>query len=151
VSREIGKKVDLELGLLHKLLDFYRPLVDEARKSDVGPFDLSALSNFLHSFYTGVERVFTYIAEGIDGGLPSGPAWHTRLLTSMSQATEVRPAVISEELYIRLYDYMNFRHMFRHAYAFDLKWRRMSDLVLHCEETLDRLQTELAAFFDQGP
>ena len=26
-------------------------------------------------------------------------------------------------------------------------WRKMADLVLHCEETLDRLQTELEAFF----
>lgn len=108
---------------------------------------MQALSAHLHAFYTGVEKVFSYIAKDIDGGLPTGVAWHTRLLTSMSQHTDARPAVISEDLYIRLYDYMTFRHMFRHAYAFDLKWRKMADLVLHCEDTLDRLQTELKAFF----
>ena len=71
---------------------------------------------------------------------------HSDLLTVMARPTSSRSAVISEELLETLDAYLDFRHVFRHAYTFDLKWRKMADLVLHCEETLDRLQTELEAF-----
>ena len=144
---ETHKQVKLELALLRQLVDFYRPLVEKARGSEPEPFDLSALAAGLHSFYTGIEKVFSYIAKDVDGSLPSGMSSHSRLLTAMSQPTKTRPAVISEDLFIKLYEYMDFRHVFRHAYTIELKWRKMADLVLHCEETLDRLQTELEAFF----
>lgn len=147
---ETQERVRLEMVLLRRQVDFTLPLLKKVESTEPEPYELQALAAHLHSFYTGIEKIFGHIAKDIDGGTPSGFAWHSRLLTSMSKPTESRPAVISEELYIRLYDYMTFRHMFRHAYTYDLKWRKMSDLVLHCEETLDRLEKELAAFFSTG-
>lgn len=146
---ETRERAELELVLLRRLIDFHRSLLDKVRQTDPDETELVALAGILHSFYTGIESIFKRIALEIDGSLPSGMFSHSELLTVMSQPTKVRPAVISEELYVRLYDYLDFRHVFRHAYAFELKWRKMSDLVLHCEETLDRLQTELEAFFSK--
>jgi hypothetical protein len=142
--------VNLELGLLGRNVDFFRPLLDKLRSSEPEPLELPALASYLHSFYTGVENVFKQIAQDIDGSFPSGLNSHIILLGQMAQTTDHRPAVISEELRRQLRDYMDFRHVFRHAYTFELKWRKMSDLVLHCEETLERLQTELDAFFATG-
>ena len=141
------KRVNLELALLRQLLESHCALLEKVRQTEPDQTELVALAGILHSFYTGIESVFKQIAKDIDGSLPSGMFSHSGLLTVMSQTTKVRPAVISEELYLRLYDYLDFRHVFRHAYTFELKWRKMSDLVLRCEETLDRLQTELEAFF----
>jgi hypothetical protein len=147
---ETQERVRLEMVLLRRQVDFTLPLLKKVESTEPEPYELQALAAHLHSFYTGIEKILGHIAKAIDGGMPSGFAWHSRLLTSMSQPTESRPAVISEDLYIRLYDYMTFRHMFHHAYTYDLKWRKMSDLVLHCEETLDRLEKELEAFFSTG-
>lgn len=141
------KQVDLELGLLRKLMDFFRPLLDKAQGAEPEPLELPALASYLHSFYTGVENVFKQIATDMDSSLPSGVNSHINLLGQMARGTDRRPPVISEELRRRLRDYMDFRHVFRHAYTFELKWRKMSDLVLRCEETLDRLQAELETFF----
>jgi len=144
---ETHRQVDLELGLLRKLVDFFRPLLDKAQSSEPEPLELPALASYLHSFYTGVENLFKQIAQDIDGSFPSGPDSHISLLRQMAQPTDLRPPVISEELRRQLRDYMDFRHVYRHAYTYELKWRKMADLVLHCEETLDRLHTELEAFF----
>ncbi len=61
-----------------------------------------------------------------------------------------RPAVVSGELAERLDDYLQFRHLFRHAYSFDLRWDSMNTLVLGCEETLRRLERELDQFLEAG-
>ncbi len=45
---------------------------------------------------------------------------------------------------------MEFRHVFRHAYTFDLRWDRMKTLVLGCEETLRLVEGELDGFFKAG-
>jgi len=43
---------------------------------------------------------------------------------------------------------MEFRHVFRHAYTFDLRWDRMKTLVLGCEETFQLVEGELDRFFE---
>jgi hypothetical protein len=88
------------------------------------------------------------VALEIDGSLSSRQQWHTDLLRQMTQAASMRGAVISSELSAQLVEYLNFRHVFRHAYAFELKWRKMSDLVLGAEEVLGRLEAELKVFFE---
>jgi hypothetical protein len=45
---------------------------------------------------------------------------------------------------------MEFRHLFRHAYVFDLRWDRMKPLVLGCVETLKLLEDELDRFLPAG-
>ena len=66
----------------------------------------------------------------------------------MAQSTSKRQAVVSSDLAAILGKYMLFRHVFRHAYDFELKWRKMSDLVLQTKQVLDRLEAELMDFFD---
>jgi hypothetical protein len=136
--------------MLHQLLETYRPLFEKVHSSEPDHTELGALAAVLHSFYTGIENIFKRIAMEIDDSLPSGLSSHAGLLGQMAQPTDLRPAVISGDLRLRLRHYLDFRHMFRHAYAIEMKWRKMADLVLHCEETLDRLQMELEAFFAAG-
>jgi predicted nucleotidyltransferase len=42
---------------------------------------------------------------------------------------------------------MEFRHVFRRAYTFDLRWDRMKTLILGCEDTLKLVEGELDRFF----
>lgn len=144
---ETKEKVDIELALLRRLIENHRPLLDKVRHTEPDNIELSALSACLHAFYTGIEGIFKRIALEIDGSVPTGDRWHSELLTKVTQQTSGRKPVISSGLCSALVEYMEFRHVFRHAYTFDLKWRKMSHLVLQCEKTLDQLSTELSAFF----
>ena len=147
---KVREAAKLERLQLRRLLDEYRPLVDRCAANAPSHFELAALSAMLHSFYTGVENIFKRIAVDLDGRTPRGDVWHRQLLDSMKAPGRGRPAVVSEELATNLDDYLTFRHFFRHAYTFDLRWDRMKPLVLGCEETLRILESELDRFFAAG-
>ena len=144
---ETHAKVGTELSLLNRLLHEYRDLFSMASRAEPAGIEVLALSALLHSFYTGVENVFKRIADEIDGSIPSGGRYHAQLASQMAQPLGARPAVISRDLRNRLGEYLEFRHVFRYAYSFNLDWAKMSRLVIGCEETLRLLEAELAEFF----
>jgi hypothetical protein len=149
VWRETQQKAGLDIELLGRLLDDHRDLLESVCGEEPGRTELLALSALLHSFYTGIENVFKRIALEIDGNLPTGYRSHSDLLVQMARPNEKRNAVISDELRLRLGEYMDFRHVFRHAYSFDLKWRKMAGLVTGCGETLNLVGGAVATFFGE--
>jgi hypothetical protein len=82
--------------------------------------------------------------------MPDGAWWHKDLLDSMADTVGNRQPLLSSGLRGRLKEYMEFRHVFRHAYTFDLRWDRMKTLVLGCEETLQLVEDELDRYFQTG-
>jgi hypothetical protein len=58
----------------------------------------------------------------------------------------IRPAVLNEALWLRLQDYLAFRHFFRHAYGYTLEWAKLRPLVTGMAATLTELQSQLTAF-----
>lgn len=148
---ETWKRVELELSQLHHLLQSQSDLLSRAKEQEPTGTELLAIAALLHSFYTGIENAFKRIAAEIDGRMPTGQKSHADLLLQMESGTEKRPAVISEGLRLRLGEYMNFRHVFRHAYSFELQWSRMKGLVLNVEDTLSQFGSAMQAFFDAGP
>ena len=144
---ETREKTELEIGQLRDLFAHYRNLLEKVRDSAPETIEVSALGSFLHSFYTGVENIFKRIATEVDRAGPSGERWHAELLVAVSQPRPHRAAVISPHLKLALVEYLEFRHMFRHAYDHLLRWSRMNGLVLNAEEVLNRLEAELRSFF----
>ena len=147
---KLRRQVTVERQQLHRLLEMYRPLIERCAVVPPDDTELSALAAMLHSFYNGFENIFKRVAAELDGGLPSGEFWHRELMDSMTMPIGERSAVLSEKLIERLDDYLEFRHFFRHAYTFDLRWDRMKTLVLGCEETLQLVEGELDRFFEVG-
>jgi predicted nucleotidyltransferase len=112
-------------------------------------FVMHALASYLHQFYTGCERIFERIAVSLDGGLPGGAFSHANLLAQMARELPgIRPAVLHEALWLRLQDYLAFRHFFRHAYGHTLEWARLRPLVADMAATRTDLQDQLTAFLD---
>ncbi len=147
----LSRQVAVEREQLHRLLETHRPLLVQCSESRPNPIELSALAALLHSFYNGVENILKRISAEIDSAPPSGEFWHRKLLDSMALPRKSRPAAISRVLNDRLSEYLEFRHIFRHAYTFELHWEKMSSLVLGCEETLRLLEAELDKFLREGP
>jgi len=61
---------------------------------------------------------------------------------------DIRPAVISENLYENLKEYLKFRHLFRHIYGFELKWERIKPLVLSMPDVFDNFKKDIGKFLD---
>ena len=148
---KLAKQINVEREQLRRLIEIHSRLLAICAHQPPNEIELSALAALLHSFYTGVENIFKRVAVELDGEAPRGEAWHRQLLDSMAISTKVRGALISESLRDTLSEYLAFRHVFRQAYSFDLRWEKMSALVINCEATFRRLETELEAFLRTAP
>ncbi len=146
----LQEQVTLEQGQLHRLFEVHRPLIEKCAVTPPNNIELSALAAMLHSFYSGIENIFKRATLELGDRMPGGESWHKELLDGMTQATGNRNPVLSPGLRGRLKEYMEFRHVFRHAYTFDMRWVRMKTLVLGCEETLMLVEGELDRFFEAG-
>jgi hypothetical protein len=146
VSDDLRGYFETECRQIDRLMDEYRPLLARIAAREPDNFERSALAAMLHSFYTGVENIFKRIAIATDSGLPGGQNWHRDLLSSMAQPGAHRPAALSPAARLALRPYLDFRHVFRHGYGFDLQWDKMAGLVRGCEETWRLVQKELAEF-----
>jgi hypothetical protein len=147
-SDKLTKQVRVELDQLSHLVQEYLPLIPTAENKPPSKVEISALAAFLHSFYTGIENIFGRIYIELNGRKASGESWHKELLCSMTDK-KFGP-LISKELCTILSGYLTFRHVFRQAYTFDLRWEKMQPLVLKCNDTLNQLSDELSARFDLG-
>ena len=146
----LRKQVTFERTQLRRLVETHRSLLEKCATNPPSDIELSALAALLHSFYNGIESILKRTTLELGDRLPSSEFWHKDLLDAMTQATGQRPAVLSPGLQARLKEYMEFRHVFRHAYTFNLRWERMKPLVLRCEETLALVENELDRFFQAG-
>lgn len=144
---ETRKRVEFELAQLRRLLDSNRQLLARLQDTDPDSTELLAVGALVHSFYNGVENVLKRVALEIDQSMPSGQKWHSDLLLQMEEANDARPPLLSKQQRLKLGEYMDFRHVFRHAYSFDLTWQKMRGLVLGLDEALDELDLTMRAFF----
>jgi len=119
-----------------------------ARSASVDPDAyLNSVALNLHSWYSGLERVFELIALELDGGTLGGEAWHTELLRQVAlDLPNVRPPVIQSETAMHLDEYRKFRHRIRNIYATSLDPDRMQSLVEELPTLWASVRGEIAAF-----
>jgi purine/pyrimidine-nucleoside phosphorylase len=143
VSPKLRKQIQVDLNQLRALLNRHPALLARCAQETPSDVELDALAALLHAFYTGVENIFKRIALEQDGNLPKSAVWHADLLNSMAEPSAMRPAVITQDLRKTLRGYLDFRHVFRHAYTFELQWSKMVAQVLNLQQTFDLLEKQL--------
>ncbi|MBN2033594.1 MAG: hypothetical protein JW836_09975 [Deltaproteobacteria bacterium] len=112
---------------------------------DEGYMDGVALN--LHNFYTGIESIFEDIARTVDGAVPEGANWHQELLVQMAaDLAGSRPPVIRRSTRDSLDEYRAFRHLVRNVYTFNLRPKRLSDLVERIRICFMDLRSDLEEF-----
>ncbi len=148
--KKVRDEIELEIKRIEKLLNHYKPLLKKVKTQKPDFIELGSLAALLHSFYNGLENIFTRIARKIDQKMPKGEMWHLQLLEQMARQTDKRKyTIISDETYKDLRKYLGFRHFSRHAYAFDLEWQLMKDLVERLEDVKERTLYEIKLFISR--
>jgi len=132
-----------ELAKLEKLVQ--RLATQQGRVDDEEISESAALR--LHNFYTGCERIFKLIASEVNGVWSQDLDWHKRLLNQVAlEVPNIRPAVISPETRKDLEELLNFRHVIRNIYSFELKPERVEELVRSTIALFPRFAREIEAF-----
>ena len=132
-----------ELAKLEKLV---QRLATQAGRVDDEEISESAALR-LHNFYTGCERIFKLIASEVNGVLSHNLDWHKRLLNQVAlDVPNIRPAVISPATQTVLEELLNFRHVIRNIYGFELKPERIEELVAITIDLFPRFTSEIETF-----
>lgn len=147
-DKKLIKKIKFELNQIENLLSKYKDLINKCEDEKPDLIELTALASVLHSFYSGVENIFSLIAKNIDNNSPEGENWHKELLIQMQKENDERNKVISENIKDDLVELLAFRHFYRHSYSFSLDWKEMKDIVLNLFETWERVQKDINKFIE---
>lgn len=142
----VATRIRLELTDLERLL---HQIAEGWRRAEQEEDDLclDSVALNLYGFYSGLERIFSQIAEVIDGAVPLGENGNRRLLKRMAQENPpVRPAVISASAGERLAGYLGFQQAVYHAYVYRFEGSQMELLVKSAPGLIAQLKAELTAF-----
>jgi len=140
------RRIHQELAELERVLGRIQEGWERSRRSN-DDYYLDGVALNLHGFYSGYERIFTHIAETIDGDLPRGEDWHSLLLRQMkTEVPGIRPAVVSTETGAILDDLRKFRHVVRNVYTHHIDPVRLGKLVKNSSESFSQLRAEISAF-----
>jgi len=150
----LAERLRADLQMLERVVERAESALQRATQQiQDQDYFLAAAALDLHGFYTGIERLLELIADELDARRPAGSYWHRELLTQMSLAISgVRPVVIASATHVALMDYLEFRHVVRNVYTFNLRSGRVIELVRGLRPTFDLVQHDLlalAAFLDE--
>ena len=127
---EVADDIEVEMRRIDRLSADLASVMDElGRHPDLSRWIHESIALKLHNFYTGCERIFQIVATELNGGLPSGTDWHTRLLDRMSQQRDRRIPVVEPATAQMLQPYLGFRHVVRNIYGFELDAGRLMELA----------------------
>lgn len=142
------KAIDLYNDIMHELQNL-ETLADELKT--VKDFDSLGgrrmIGSILHDSYNCCERIFRLIVGEINGAIPFGHEWHRQLLNKVIyDVKDVRPAIVSKELASELEEYLEFRHVFRNIYGFELLGDRLIRLKDKHNNTFNKFSGEIKKF-----
>jgi hypothetical protein len=150
IYQELANRIKDEIDDLDRIVNRVLFAWPEAQKSlsDQNVY-LDSVALNLHSFYSGLERIFELIARHIDRNLLDTITWHRDLLFQMNQeVNELRPAVVSHDHTQELDKYRRFRHLVRNVYTINLQPLKIKELVEDLPELWTGIRAELYAFAD---
>lgn len=102
----------------------------EERKLEKRIAALESTAYQLHNLYCAFEDLFKIVSDVFENHIQDKSQYHIELLKRMTISIEgIRPLLLSQESYILLDNIRSFRHLFRHAYAYELD-RRKVQIVL---------------------
>ncbi len=145
---KIAIRIRSELNELEDVLLRIKEGWERAQRSG-DDYYLDGVALNLHSLYSGLERLFELIAVNVDGIKPDKENWHRELLKQMTnEVKQVRPAVISEESYLKLDIYRGFRHVVRNVYTINFDPLKVTKLVDDAPAVFHTGKKKLSAFAD---
>ena len=141
--------IDDELISLRRIVDNIQTAMEEIGDNP-NQLEINGLAAYLHQYYTGIEGIFRRIALQIDGSFATGERYHLDLLNQMAQdIPNERRALIKPQQYMVLKDYLSFRHFFRHAYGYQLRWQELRFKLLIIPETFEQLSQSISDLFQE--
>lgn len=121
----------------------------EVRKSifEESQANMESLAYQLHNLYCAFEDLFKIVADHFENTIEDKTRYHIELLKRMSIPIEgIRPYLLTEDAAKLLDELRSFRHLFRHAYNYEIDPRKLK-IVLEDAHKLKKDYKELVTDF----
>ncbi len=106
-----------------------------------------SLGYYLHNLYSAIEENFEQIARTFENTVEDKRKYHRELLRRMTLEIEgIRPKVISKETFKFLDELRAFRHLFRHAYDYELESKKIKELKEKVVNNFSKLKEDFKNF-----
>ena len=111
-------------------------------------YDLVILADIIADFYTCLETAFVRISKFFENSLDQDK-WHRHLLEKMVLVIPgIRDAVLRDETYHLLDEFLRFRHFKRYYYDFDYDRDRMCFLEKKLNQSILLVKADLESFLE---
>jgi len=122
----------------------------EERRRGEGEANLESLAYQLHNLYCAFEDLMKIVADFFENHIDDSAHYHSALLWRMKMPIEgVRPALLSETSYKLLDSLRAFRHVFRHAYSYELDPKKLALVVEDALKLRGLYQRDIDRFLEQ--
>ncbi len=139
---EINKSLSVLARIESYIMDFQQQKLTRTPGLDEAMIITQALTNY----YTCIETIFLRISKFFENSLDQ-EQWHRSLLEKMTlEIEDIRPKVISGEVYSALLELLKFRHFSRYYFELDYDWDKLLYLLKKFNEMHDRAKADLLEF-----
>jgi len=122
----------------------------EERRRGKGEANLESLAYQLHNLYCAFEDLMKIVADFFENHIDDSAHYHSALLWRMKMPIEgVRPALLSETSYKLLESLRAFRHVFRHAYSYEIDPKKLALVVEDALKLRGLYQRDIDRFLEQ--
>lgn len=146
----LKEKIEYELSRINKLFDSGKPLLDLCKIKEPDFIEASAAGSFLQSFYNGIEGIILLIFKTIGENIPNDFSWHKKLLEQTFIRNDKRTIIFSSEHKGKLFDYLSFRHYFRHSYGHEIDWNRLNPLINGVTDFWKIIENDVKVFVENN-
>ena len=121
---------DYQIKQIENIYEILKKKAVAIEKKRVAEESVESGGYWIHNLYCAFEDLFKLVAGFWENSLSTDGEYHIQLLKRMQIEIEgVRPALLSSAGYRLLNELRAFRHVFRHAYSYDLDRERVAILL----------------------
>jgi len=133
---------------IEEIKKIFNDIEDRKKQAKESKAILESLGYKLHNLYCAFEDLFKIVAQFFENQIDDLARYHKELLRRLSLAIEgVRPALISKESYKELAELRAFRHFFRHAYFYELKYEKIISPLQSADKLKSLYEKDISQFF----
>ena len=131
-----------QVAAYHLQFRFDFPMADPHQRN----YDLVILADIISDYYTCLETAFVRVSRFFENHLESD-RWHKHLLQKMKlEIPGVRRALLREETFLLLDDFLRFRHFRRYYYDYHYDRDRMLFLESRFQKSLPLVREDVEQF-----
>jgi len=142
------ERIAIMLGFLDNQRATINAIFD--KMESIKPLDENQMVHsayLMHNLYNAFEDVFKEISVCFENNVERSSGFHKNILLRMKISIPgIRPEILSEESYLLLNELLGFRHVFRHAYNYNLEPGRLQQLREKILKGRDGIEKDMEIF-----